>query len=47
MKKVIIITSILFYSFYANAQSDYLLTVAETKSFSEKITNLFFTKKIL
>lgn len=47
MKKVIIITSILLYSFYANAQSDYLLTVAETKSFSEKITNLFFNNKIL
>ncbi len=47
MKKVIVAISVLLFSFSVNAQSDYLLTVSETKSFSEKITNLFYSKKIL
>lgn len=46
MKKTFIIVSILLFSCYAHAQSDYLLTISETKSFSEKIAKLFFDKKI-
>ncbi|MEJ8820153.1 hypothetical protein [Lacibacter sp. H407] len=46
MKKLFTIAGLMLLTFYANAQSDYLIGVSETKSFSEKITKLFFEQKI-
>ncbi|MEJ8844858.1 hypothetical protein WG954_20855 [Lacibacter sp. H375] len=46
MKKLFTITGLMLLTFFANAQSDYLISVSETKSFSEKITKLFFEQKI-
>lgn len=46
MKKLLTLIGFLLFIFYANAQSDYLISISETKSFSEKITKLFFEQKI-
>lgn len=46
MKKLFTLIGLTLLTFYANAQSDYLISVSETKSFSEKITKLFFEQKI-